>query len=66
MLVVGGLILMAAALRLIVWAIKLVYELSPFIIICAVILFLMYSFETNFYLENTKDTNATVARTAED
>lgn len=65
-LVVGGLILGAFALRLIAGALKLLYEVSPFIVIWAVILFLMYALETNYDPQNTKDTNATIARTAED
>ena len=55
-IVLGGLIIGAAALRLLVWSFKTVYKASPFIIIWIVILTLMYSFEINYKPEK-KDTN---------
>lgn len=63
---IGAMILTAVAIRLISWFFKLVYEISPFILIWAIILLLMYAVETNHEPYNMKDNNATIARTTED
>ena len=67
-LVFGGLILGAFALRVIIESLDVIYKIAPWVVICVVAMALMYMFAKEDYQQiiNMKDQNATVTKTAED